>query len=125
MKYINANAETDKQKEYSKVKYGKHGSDRKSGNSIKGESQHLTQRVFGLSCLTFTDDIIHGGGLQSYHRDETAQIQIFLFILTQHIERPFAHQSEVGMIIHALHSHLRLQLIECLGRHPFHERVGL
>ena len=58
-------------------------------------------------------------------RNQTSQIDIPLTVACQHIERPTAQQTEVGMIEHTLHAHRGLQLIESLCRHALQEGIGL
>ena len=69
--------------------------------------------------------VVHRGMRQSDLRDQSAQVEVMLSVAGQHIEGPPTHQSEVRMVIHALHAHLLLQLVEGLRRQPLHQRVGL
>ena len=46
-------------------------------------------------------------------------------VACQHVQRAAAHQSEVGMVEHALHAHRLLHLVESLCREALHQGVSL
>ena len=92
-------------------------------NAVKGQTEHLAQRIVAFSGNAFMPVIGNTGTLEPDQRHHAAQIQIDFFESGKFMQRTGAHQTIISVIIYDLSAHGIEQLIEALCRNALEEGV--
>ena len=92
---------------------GAHG---EGGDAVGGEVEHLQERIFCGACRAFPATVAHLLLTVAEERDDTPQEKVAFAVFQKVGHGASSHQTEIGVVAHALGSERLHGAVECFRR---------